>query len=218
MPEEKLVSLGRITKPHGIRGELGVECYAESPFVFEDVPGLTLRRPGSRPRTYQPLSCRVHHDRVLLRLKGVEDRDAAEALRDMEILARQEDLPRADEHELFLFELEGLEVRLPDGSVLGRIDLVDTGTGQEIWYILTPDGREILFPAADDFVLTLDPDQGFAVIDPPPGLLDIYLSPVADENPDDAADFSDVGSDSDVPSSDPVSPRPRRRQRRGRQA
>jgi 16S rRNA processing protein RimM len=52
---------------------------------------------------------------------------------------------------------------------------VDTPAGQEIWTILTPEGREILFPAAPDFVLEINPEAGLARIAPPPGLLALYL-------------------------------------------
>jgi 16S rRNA processing protein RimM len=47
--------------------------------------------------------------------------------------------------------------------------------GQEIWAIHTDGGREILFPVVEDFVLSVNLEEGRAVIDPPPGLLEIYL-------------------------------------------
>lgn len=74
-------------------------------------------------------------------------------------------------------QLPGLEVfTLDDKSVpLGIISAVDDTAGQEIWTITTPDGREVLFPVQQEFVVELDPDQGIAVISPPPGLLEIYL-------------------------------------------
>ncbi len=183
------VLVGRMAKAHGIRGEIVADMYAESPEILSHVRELYLRNepPGSYPEedttTVEPPRrvrvhvWREHQDRVLLSLKGLRDRNAAEALRGSTIWVRAEDLPAPDEEEVFLFAIEGLEVFGVDGGRIGVVeDLLETGhTDQEVWIIRGVRDEEILFPAEPEFVAELDPDAGRVVIDPPPGLLELYL-------------------------------------------
>lgn len=180
-----LVAVGRVVKPHGVRGECCVQSYAETPDLFERLGQVRLVAEGADPARGRALtvrSGRPHQGRWLLTFEGVADRDAAEALRDMEVMIPVAGLPPLAEDELLLMDLPGLEVRLPSGDALGRIARVDTPAGQEIWVIETPQG-EVLFPAAPEFVRLVDLERGLAVIDPPPGLLDLYLRPASTDRP-----------------------------------
>lgn len=168
-----LVLLGEVTKPHGIRGEVCVKNHADSPDVFLRVAPLYLARPGEKPRPVRLQGLREHKSSLLARFAGVEDRNAAEDMRGFRILARAEDLPALAEDEVYLHQVEGLAVLLPDGIRLGVVEAADASSGQELWLVRTDDGREVLLPAA--FVTGLDLDAGTAAADPPPGLLDLYL-------------------------------------------
>jgi len=214
--EQDLVLIGEVVKPHGIRGEVSVEYHGDSPFLLDEIPALFLRpkaappsplpefgkdgrplkgkrRPVKpRPPEVRPVKIktwREHKDRLLVVFEGLADRDAAETLRGAELLVREADLPEPGEDELYLYALEGLAVRLEDGSPLGTIREVQLlPAGQELWAIETEDGREVLFPVAEEFVAGVDLDDGFVSIAPPPGLLDLYLSDTADAEADDADD------------------------------
>lgn len=180
-----LVLLGEVTKPHGIRGEVCVKCHADSPDVFLRLPSLLLERPGppgqakARPRPVRLAGLREHKSGLLVRLAGVGDRNAAEELRGCRLLARATDLPPLEEGEVYLHQVAGLVALLPDGSRLGVVESADASSGQELWLIRTDGadgaegGREVLLPAA--FVTGLDLDAGVARVDPPPGLLELYL-------------------------------------------
>ncbi|MEW5772717.1 MAG: ribosome maturation factor RimM [Thermodesulfobacteriota bacterium] len=168
-----LVLLGEVTKPHGIRGEVCVKSHADSPDVFLRVSPLYLARPGEKPRPVRLQGLREHKSSILARFAGVEDRNAAEDLRGCRVLAQAADLPALAADEVYLHQVEGLAVLLPDGSRLGVVEAADASSGQELWLIRSESGREVLLPAA--FVTGLDLDAGAAVADPPPGLLDLYL-------------------------------------------
>lgn len=112
---------------------------------------------------------------MLITFEGVDGRDQADALRGMEVLIREEDLPRANEEDVFMYELEGLSVELEDGTVVGTISDFILAPGQETWVIISPEGKEILFPAVEEFVLSVDLDAEKVVVDPPEGLIDLYL-------------------------------------------
>ncbi len=172
--DRELVAVGRTLKPHGLRGEIRVHSYADSPSLFASLPALWLRPGSGRLTPVRAEAWRVHQGAVLLKFAGIDDRTAAEAWRDTDILAAKADLPAPEPDEPYLFELLETRVELPDGRKLGRITAV-TDSPQELWTITTGDGREILFPAQPEFVLELDIAGGRVVIDPPEGLLDIYL-------------------------------------------
>jgi 16S rRNA processing protein RimM len=110
-------------------------------------------------------------------LEGIEDRNAAETLRSHTLLLPAEAFP-ADGPPLAA--LSGMRVFTPDGCggerELGRIASAERPAGQTIWSILSEDGNEILFPAVQEFILSLDTEKGEARIAPPPGLLELYLS------------------------------------------
>lgn len=193
--ERGLVAVGTVIKPHGIRGELCVESHADSPLLFAAGRTLLLAAASKggwgRPRPYAVSACREHQGRLLLTLKGVADRDAAEALRGLEILVPAAELPEPDEGEVYLHELIGARAELADGTPVGTFEGIlggrDGGGGTlaeyDTWIIATPEGREILLPAVPEFLLELDPGQGLIRIDPPPGLLELYLAPEPEKAP-----------------------------------
>lgn len=152
--------------------------------AFEaDDPGLLkgeilLESPGGDMAVYTVSRVRAHHGSLLLSLAGITDRDAAEGLRRYRILVPRAKLPPLDDDEIYLTDLPGLAVIVEEDGrerEIGIISRVDVPAGQELWTIATPAGREILFPAVDEFVLDIDLETGKARIAPPPGLLDLYL-------------------------------------------
>lgn len=185
----ELVVLGRLGRPHGIRGEIRAEYYAESPLLLEKP--LLLQAGRALPRPVRVASWRYWQDRLILKLEGVDDRSAAELLRGQELLMEGELLPEADEDEAYLHDMIGLPVfsREEEGSArpIGVLENVLFPAGQEIWSIRAyrdgeydpespqrASGHEILFPAVPEFVDDIDLDAGRILIAPPSGLLELY--------------------------------------------
>jgi len=180
MAANRYIIVGDVIRPHGIRGELSIDSYADSPSYF--APGARLRlAPPDRPergRDYVVRAVREHKGRFLITFDGVPDRTAAETLRGLAVCVLRDDLPPAAPDDIYLDELIGVRVRLAgaaaDAPDLGVIeDVQDTGGG-ELWRIRDATGREILFPATPQFVPHVDIEAGCVVIDPPPGLLELY--------------------------------------------
>ncbi len=170
---DSLILVGRIVKPHGIKGELCVDFYADSPSILGAEVWLGL--PPAPRRAAGVTACRFHHDRLLLTLDGILDRNAAETLRGAEILVPRERLPKLKEGEVYLADLPGFAVILQEtGEIIGTITEAGLASGQEIWQITTPAGKDILFPAVPEFVAALDAQARTAHICPPPGLLELY--------------------------------------------
>ncbi len=175
MAARNLIPCGKVVKPHGLGGELCIIWYADSPLILNELTTVYLQLPGATPKVFTILAWRMHKKMVLLLLNRVAGRDLAEKWRGAELLVDARDLPRKDEDEVYLYELLDCRVYLKDDVFLGVIRGFLREKGSEIWRIMTPEDREVLFPAHDDFILELDPHRKRAVIDPPEGLLDLYL-------------------------------------------
>lgn len=169
--------VGRVAKSHGIRGELVVEVRTDEP---EDrfAVGTVLR--GRRPRdertqTYTVEAARDHSGRLLLRLAGVDDRSAADALRGVLFVIDSAELePSDDPDEFYDHELEGLSVRLADGTVVGTvIEVLHSGAGEllSVRRVNETDG-ELFIPFVAAMVTSVSVADGTVIIDPPEGLLD----------------------------------------------
>jgi 16S rRNA processing protein RimM len=168
------IIIGKITKPHGIKGEVSVDFYADSPSILGQTVWLKL--PPAPPYTCEVLVTRRHQGRLLLTLENVPDRTAAELLRNAEVLIPRDRLPALEPGEIYLADLPGFTVILKEtNEPIGEIVEIDLSSGQEIWRIATPTGKEVLFPAVPEFVAELNAETRTAHITPPSGLLEIYL-------------------------------------------
>jgi 16S rRNA processing protein RimM len=161
------VVVGRVGRPHGIRGEVTVELRTDEPERrFAD--GATLATDGG-PLTVD--STRWHQGRLLVRFAGTEGRDGAEALRDRELrVAIDPGEAPADPEEFYDHQLVGLEVVTVDGAEVGVLTRVDHHAAQDLLVIETATG-EVLFPFVSAFVPEVDVAGGRIVLDDRPGLL-----------------------------------------------
>lgn len=188
MAASSLVVLGKLMKPHGIKGAIRVEYYAESADLLEKP--LMLRAGHFAPRPVRIREWSLWKDQLILTIEGVNDRTQAEQMRGQELLIDASHLPQAEEDEPYLRDLLGLTVKLENGEVIGELEDIDFPAGQEMWVIRAPEsegGYEILLPAVPEFVLDIDLDTEVVTIAPPEGLLDLYRGN-ASEAPDDGAD------------------------------
>lgn len=180
MAAEKYIIVGDVARAHGIRGEVCIDSHADSPSYFERgaVVRLSPSTAPGRGRDYVVRAARVHKERLLVTFDGVPDRNAAETLRGLAVCVPASKLVAPAPDEVFLHQLIGLRVRLagaaPAAPDLGVLEDVRDSGGAELWVIRDADGREILFPAADALVPEIDVAGGVVVIDPPPGLLELY--------------------------------------------
>ncbi|MFW6235974.1 MAG: ribosome maturation factor RimM [Desulfovibrionales bacterium] len=175
MNKARMMALGRVVRPHGLKGEVRIHSYADSPFVFEEVPALFLQKEGARPKRVHLVSMRHHHRGLLLKFEEIQGLDQAETWRGSMIMARYRDLPALDPEDILYVDLIGRRVFLEDGSLLGVIEQIQDNAGQEVWTIRGSGGDEILFPAVESFILRCEKDEGEVRIDPPPGLLELYI-------------------------------------------
>src|SRR5258708_36125896 len=166
--------VGRISRPHGVRGELTVDVRTDDPDL-RLVAGAVLPTEPAAAGPLKVTQARWHSGRLLLTFDGVSDRDQADRRRGTLLLVDSDDLEDlADPDEFRDHQLIGLTVvdadRQPVGEVTqvlhyGQDMLVVAGSGDRA-------GREILIPFVSAIVPEVDLDAGQLRIDPPEGLLD----------------------------------------------
>ncbi|CAM5252556.1 ribosome maturation factor RimM [Streptomyces tanashiensis] len=164
--------VARVGRAHGIKGEVTVEVRTDEPELRLGPGAVLLTDPASAgPLTIE--TGRVHSGRLLLRFEGVRDRTAAEALRNILLIAEVDptEMPE-EEDEYYDHQLIDLDVVLTDGTEIGRITEISHLPSQDLFIVERPDGTELMIPFVEEIVTEIDLEEQRAVIDPPPGLID----------------------------------------------
>jgi 16S rRNA processing protein RimM len=174
MPGEQphYLLLGRILRPHGVRGELRVEVLTAYPERI--LPGMDVCI-GPDPSAdgaaeYEITKVRTHQQYLILQVDGVGDRDAADLLREQYVMIALENAVPLEEDEFYLFQAIGLAVCTDEGEDLGVIvDVLETGAN-DVYVVQGPRG-EVLLPAIDECIVDVDIDAGKMTVHLMDGLL-----------------------------------------------
>ncbi len=166
--------IGKITKAHGIKGEVKVLSFSGQPENFAHYKQFTLvSEDGKLSPPYTVARARVTSKEVIISLQRVNDRNSAEGLCGYGVLVSKDALPKLSGDDYYLHELEGLQVVTENGQALGRIDSFFDNGAQDILVVLDGD-EEILIPLIPGMIVQRDTTK--ITICPPPGLLDINSS------------------------------------------
>ena len=165
--------IGRILRPHGIRGEVIVEVTTdESDIRYPAGAVLDTDPAGTGPLTIEAV--RPHQGRLIIAFEGVLDRDGAEALRGVRLCVDSADLPPpTDPDEFHDFQLIGLRAVSPTGEALGEVTAIEHGPGADLLVLRRPAGSRALVPFVKAIVPSVDLAAGRVVLTPPEGLLDL---------------------------------------------
>ena len=192
--------VGKIGRAHGIKGDVSVEVRTDEPELRLGPGAVVLTDPASTgPLTVE--SGKVHSGRLLLRFAGVNDRNAAEALRGTILISEVDPEETPDDPEEFYdHQLIGLDVVLLDGTPVGELTEVVHLPYQDLLTVKRPDGTEVLVPFVTRIVPTIDLENQRAVIDPPPGLIDAAEAEIVrgESDVDDDGDEGDEGDEGDA--------------------
>ena len=159
------VAVGRVTRAHGIHGELSVLVLSEIGDRF--AAGARLLLEDGRPVTVE--RARPHGRRLLVKFAEVPDRSAAESLQQRYLFVHQADVPPPPEGAYWPHQLVGCEVVTDGGRSLGVIREVVLGGANDIWVTASSED-EVLVPALKDVVVSVDVDAKRVVVREVPGL------------------------------------------------
>lgn len=154
MDDKRFIEAGQIVNTHGIRGEVKIQPWSDTPDFLCDFDTIYL---DGKP--YVLLDARVHKSCLIASLKGVDDVNSAMLLKG-KIVSVDRDEVELPEGRYFIVDLIGLEVRQADtGEVLGKlVDVLDLPANQ---VYVVKGKREYLIPAVDEFILETNLDEGY---------------------------------------------------------
>ena len=159
----KTVLLGVIIGAQGIRGEVKVKSFTGDPEAVGDYGPLH----DAKGRDFR---LKVHRlakgDVVVASIRGVGDRNAAEALKGTELYVARDALPQPEDGEFYYTDLVGLRVATTDGRELGTVGAVHNFGAGDMLEVKTEGGRSAMVPFTDDAVPEVDIAGGRVVVDP----------------------------------------------------
>jgi len=172
-PTPEYLVLGKIVRPHGVRGELRMFVMTDYPERLAQLEQVYLSKDeaGSHVTPYALENVRLHQDYALLTLEGIDDRDQAEPLRQLFVLIDLDNAVPLEEGEFYLYELIGIEVSTIEGEHLGRLtDVIETGAN-DVYVVETERYGEVLIPAIESVIIETDIKASRMIVQLPDGLL-----------------------------------------------
>ena len=179
MEKKELILIGEIVAASGIKGEVRVKSYSQSPERFGELDGVILSKQGdseedgigSLVAAYNIERARVQGRMAVVKFRGVEDRNTAETLVGFKANIREEDLEELPEDSYYIRDLKGLYVFDDStGQAVGTLKDVIQNSAQDIYVIETEKG-DALVPAVKEFIREVNIEEGIIRINFIEGML-----------------------------------------------
>jgi len=165
--EPEFIAIGKILAPWNFQGQLKVAVHTDFPQRFAPSAKIYLNR---QPTTID--SVVWHKGQALIKLSAIDSVEDAEKLRGVLIEVHHSQLYSLPEEQYYHFQLIGLEVRTTQGELVGNITEILTASSNDN-YVVSGSEDEILIPAIEDVVKSIDLDEGCMIIEPIEGLLNL---------------------------------------------
>lgn len=162
------IKIGKIVNTVGLKGEVKVYNYSDSIEIYETIESIYVE-----DRLTVIENVRAQKNMVILKLEGADDRNAAEALRGKELYITEDDLPELPEGQYYVRDLIGMRVTEEDGNLLGHVTDVLQNTAQDIFEVESENGKKLLIPKVDQFVLDIDAEKREITVRLIEGMLDL---------------------------------------------
>jgi 16S rRNA processing protein RimM len=160
--------VGRVARPHGVRGEVLMQVLTDYPDRLAQIETLYL---GDDHRPHRVERMRRHSKGMIVLFDGLHDRDMAEALRRLVVYVHVRDAVPLEDGEYYLFQLKDIRVVTDEGQELGRlVDVLETGAN-DVYIVATAEGGELLLPAIPDVIRQVDIPAGVMTVHLLDGLL-----------------------------------------------
>lgn len=167
-PPVRWIAVGRITRAHGVRGEVSVLPLTDVPDRFEPASRLFAGESEDRPLTVA--ASRPNRGRLLVRFEEIPDRTGAESLAGAYLFVPATSSPPLPEGEFWPHQLIGAEVCTESGRSLGVLREVMHTSANDVWVARDEQGVESLVPALRDVVVSVDTEAGRIVVREVPGV------------------------------------------------
>lgn len=168
---EKMITIGKITKSQGNKGEVRVLPLTDFPERFEILDKVFLVK-TNRKIEKEIESLRFHKGFVIIKFTDINDINSAEEIRDFEIRIPEEEILPLKENEYYINQLIGFEVMTVEGKLLGNVsDILITG-GVDV-LVVDGEEKEYMIPAALELITEVNEREKRITVKPIPGLLEL---------------------------------------------
>ncbi len=169
---EKLLLVGKVIKPHGVKGLIRVWSYARSAESFLHSGSIFIKLDQDAPVEFRVLEVKPYKNIFLMAVEGLDSYEKAEKYRGAKIFVRKDQLKENSDGEYYWFELIGLDVYQDTGEYLGILkEIIPTGSNDV--YVVSLNQSEFLIPAIQEVIRKIDIEKGKMIISAMEGLLDI---------------------------------------------
>ena len=173
LSEVELVTVARVAKPRGVRGEVACDLLTDFPERFDWLEELVAVFPDGGRRRLRLEGHWLHGDRLVLKLAGFDSPEASAALAGCLLAVPESEAVELEEGEFYDWQLEGCRVETVEGVDVGTVrEVLHTGGEAPVLVILDGDGRENLVPLAESICVEIDVDAKLIRVDAPEGLLE----------------------------------------------
>ena len=152
---DKYFEIGQIVNTNGLKGFVKVKPFTDDIKEFETFETIYVQK-KTELIEFKIESVRYAKNMVLLKLKGIDDIDSAEALRNLYIKVSREQLPELQENSYYIVDLLECEVVTVEGKILGKMDDVFNTGSNDIYVVKNEKGKQILLPAIKEVIKNID--------------------------------------------------------------
>lgn len=152
---DKYFEIGQIVNTNGLKGIVKVKPFTDDIKEFETFESIYVQKKAELIEL-KIESVRYAKNMVLLKLKGIDDIDEAEALRNLYIKVKREQLPKLQENSYYIVDLLECEVVTVDGEFLGKMDDVFNTGSNDVYVVKNEEGKQILLPAIKEVIKNVD--------------------------------------------------------------
>jgi 16S rRNA processing protein RimM len=170
--EDDLISVARIARPQGLRGEVIADLLTDFPERFARLARVYVKRADGRLLLLDLENSRPHKGRVALKFAGCDSISGAEELRDAHVMVLRDQLVKLPEDTYYDFDLIGCEAISAEGQYLGRVEQVQN-YGAAPLLVVRDGARELLIPLVLSICVEISTERKRIVVNPPEGLLDL---------------------------------------------
>ncbi len=167
--------IGKVVGAQGLQGEIRINPMSDFPERFTKPGKRWVKQANKEPTEVELIRGRQLPGKsiYIIRLAGIKSRDSAEAFIGLELLVPKDSRPNLSENEFHLLDLVGLKAKLNrNDSAIGEVkNLVKAGN--DLLEIDLEEGRKVLVPFVKEIVPEVNLKEGWLLLDPPPGLLEL---------------------------------------------
>ena len=167
-----VLEIGKIVNTHGLRGEVKIVPWTNTPDVFEDIEYVYVKN-AREEQKLKIKNVKYQKNNIIVKFVGLDDISQAELLKNAVVTTDREQLGELPDGEYYIADLIGCEVKSEDGEVYGKlVDVLPTGSN-DVYVVKREAKRDLLIPVIDDVVLDVDINNKKIVVRLMEGLEDL---------------------------------------------